>query len=117
MSNIQRRLEKIEKLLDIDRTKPIVKIIEHMPHKAGFAPDIPEPLEDWVTYKKANEEVEKSNSGFLFFTVDPYREYEVRNNLPEGIISKDELRGKIPFSELLARATKSDQKQLKAENL
>jgi hypothetical protein len=101
MNNIQRRLDKIENLLDINRE--IVNVIVRLSYEAGSAPQIPESCEDWLIYKKADEEAQKSGFGVVF-VADPFREYEVRNNLPEGLISMDERRGEIPFSELLKEA-------------
>lgn len=112
MSSIQRRLSKIEKLLDIDRKKPIVNVTLRLSHKAGFAPEIPEPLEDWITYKQAVKEAQETGQGLLF-VADPFREYEVRNDLPEGMISMDKRKGEIPFSELLEVAKKDYQKNPK----
>jgi len=119
MTNITKRLDKIEKQLNVGREKKVIHTIVHTTDRDGTAPDIPEPYEDWITYKaaleKAVEQSERTDLEILLFEVDPFREYEVRNNLPEGILSRHELKGKIPFSELLEKATKSNQKQPKAE--
>jgi hypothetical protein len=91
----------------------------HLTYKEGAAPDVPEQYEDWITYKAALEEAvesgKKTGIEILIFHVDPFREYEARNNLPEGILRRHRNKGKIPFAELLKDATKINQKQPKAE--
>jgi len=111
MRSISRRLEGIEKQLNIGREKEVIHLIIRLTSQDGTAPDISEPYEDWITYKAAVEKAVESGKEtgleILLFDVDPFREYEARNNLPEGIITEHRLRGKIPFDELLERAIKS----------
>jgi hypothetical protein len=111
MSNIDRRLGKIEELLNVGREKTVIHNILHLTYREGTAPNIPEPCEDWITYKRAlKEAVEQGNvTGLeaLLFEVDPFREYEVRNGLPEGTLSKHKLKGEMPFDQLLEEVTKS----------
>lgn len=119
MRSIGRRLEGIEKQLNAGREKKVIHLIMGLASQDCTAPDIPEPYEDWITYKavleKAVKRGEETGLEVLLFVVDPFREYEVRNNLPEGILSKHELKGKIPFDQLLEKATKSNEKQQKGE--
>jgi hypothetical protein len=74
MSNIDRRLDKIEKQLNIGREKTVIHSISHLTYREGTAPNIPEPCEDWITYKRVLEEaVEQGNvTSFevLLFKVD-----------------------------------------------
>jgi hypothetical protein len=115
MKDVNRRLGKIEKQLNVGKEKEVLHVVSHLTFQEGTEPDIPEPYEDWITYKTALQEaVEKGKvTGFeiLLFDVDPFREYEVRNNLPEGILRHHELAGKIPFDELLEKATRNNEKQ------
>ena len=100
--------------MSVGTEKTVIHIIIQLAFQEGTAPDMPAPYEDWITYKTAIEESIESGEeiGFeaLIFAVNPFREYEVRNNLPEGILSRNEHKGKIPFDELLKRATKSNQR-------
>lgn len=43
--------------------------------------------------------------------VNPFAEYEARHRLEPGMLAKHELRGKVPFAELLAMATVRGQDQ------
>lgn len=119
MRSISRRLEGIEKKLNIGTEKKVIHFIINSTFQEDTSPDIPEPYEDWITYKAALERsIERGKETeleILLFVVDPFREYEVRNNLPEGILSKHELKGEIPFDQLLEKATKSNEKQQKGE--
>jgi hypothetical protein len=119
MKDVSRRLDKIEKQLNVGKETEVLHVVSHLTFQDGTAPDIPEPYEDWTTYKTALQEaVEKgkvTGLEILAFDVDPFREYEVRNNLPEGILSQHELAGKIPFDELLGKATGDNEKQPNTE--
>ena len=121
MRDINRRINTVEKKLSIGTEKAVIRIIVHKTYEEGTGPDIPEQYDDWITYKAALEESiecgKKIGTEFLLFAVDPFREYEARNHLQEGIMTEHRLRGKIPFDELLDRATKSNQKQPKSEKL
>ena len=121
MRSISRRLEGVEKKLGVGTEKTVIRIITQLTFQEGTAPNIPEPYEDWITYKAALEEAVEQGKvtglEVLAFAVNPFREYEVRNNLPEGILSRDERKGEIPFDQLLEKATKSNQKQPISEKL
>jgi hypothetical protein len=81
----------------------------------GTEPIIPEPYTEWITYKRvltrAAERGEKTGNEALVFRVDRFREYEVRNGLPAGSLSRHKDKGRIAFEELLEKATKSNQKR------
>ena len=38
------------------------------------------------------------------FDIDPFKEYEARNRLPEGLLRNRKERGKIPFDQALEKA-------------
>ena len=120
MKSIESRIGKIEDKLNIGRKIKVLPPIIVMLHddnnkNKGLLPDVPEQVEDWVTYQSAQKEAvesgKKSGTEMLLFIADPFIEYEKRNNLPDGILSKHELKRKISFNELLEKATKSNQKQ------
>jgi hypothetical protein len=118
MKSIESRIGKIEDKLNIGRkikVLPPIIIMLHDNKNKGLLLDVPEQVEDWVTYQSAKKEAvesgKKSGTEMLLFIADPFREYEARYNLPEGILSMNEYKRKIPFSELLEKATKSNQKQ------
>lgn len=123
MSNINNRLNKIEKKLSIAKQPKVEYITVHLPFKEGTAPPNfpPETYKTWATYKQEEAEMIKLSKetglAIFMFWVDPFKEYEVQNNLPEGILSKHELKGKIPFDKLLERTTKSNEKQQNQEKL
>jgi len=116
MKDVNRRLNKIEKHLSIGKEPRVEYIIIHLPYPEGTTPYDQESYRDWVTFKaeeeKAVEISKETGLGIVLFTVDPFREYEVRNNLSEGILTKHKLAGKIAFDRL-AKETKIDQKQPK----
>jgi hypothetical protein len=112
------RLDNIEKRLNIGRkikVLPPIIVTLHDNENKGLLPDVPEQVKDWVTYQSAQKETvesgKRSGIEMLLFIADPFIEYEKRNNLPDGILSKHELKRKIPFNKLLEKATKSNQKQ------
>ena len=119
MKDVGRRLGRIEKRLSIGQETRPLHVVVDATYQEGTAPDIPEPYEDWITYNRAlKEAVEKGKESgleLLLFFVDPWREYEARHNLPEGMLSRHELKGKIPFGQLLEKATISNEKQPKPE--
>ena len=119
MNSLSRRLGRCEERLNVGPRRRVIHIKAHRLYAKGTAPDISEPCEQWLTYKTALEEaVEKGDRTgieILHFKADPFREYEVRNGLPDGILSKHELKGQIPFQELLTKATKNNQKQPKTK--
>lgn len=119
MNNLSRRLDRCEELLNIGPRRRVIHMKIRLSYAEGTAPDISEPCEQWLTYKTALEEaVEKGDRTgieILHFEADPFREYEVRHGLPDGILRKNELKGKVPFAELLAKATKNNQKQPKTK--
>jgi len=120
MRGLTSRLDNIEKWLNIGRKikvlPPIIVTLHDDNNKnKGLLPDVPEQVKDWITYQSAKKEAvesgKKSGTEMLLFIADPFIEYEKRNNLPDGILSKHELKRKISFNELLEKATKSNQKQ------
>jgi len=102
-TGIPGRLERIEKLLHIEK-KEHTFVILGTPYTPVMEPEIPEPFEEWITYKQERERAENSDLRVSIFLTDRFREYEVRNDLPEGSISMHDLKGKIPFTELLDQA-------------
>ena len=114
MYDMDRRLNKIEKHLSIREEPRVEYIILTSTFPEGTTPYDQESYRDWETFKaeeeKAKQIAKECGLGIVGFYVDPFREYEVRNCLPEGILSKHKHAGKIPFY-LLAKATKIDQKQ------
>jgi hypothetical protein len=118
MRSISRRLEDIEKKLSIGTEKTVIHTIVHSKFREGTAPDIPETYEDWITYKAAlKESIEsgkKIGTEILVFVVDPFAEYEARNGLQAGTLSRHELKGKVAFEKLLAKVeAKEGQKATK----
>ena len=116
MYDMDRRLNKIEKHLSIREEPRVEYIIFNSTFLEGTTPypcDL-DSIREWETFKaeeeKAKQIAKECGLGIMTFEVDPFREYEVRNALPEGILSKHKNAGKIPFY-LLAKATKIDQKQ------
>jgi len=114
MKDVNRRLDKIEKQLSVGKKPEVLYMILGFDYPEGTTPYDTESYQEWETYKaevdRAVEISKETGLGFVLFEVDPFREYEVRHNLPEGILSKHKHAGKIPFY-LLAKATKIDQQQ------
>jgi hypothetical protein len=108
-------LDKAERLLGVGRAKRVTRTIVHLSYDEGTAPIIAEPYTEWITYKRAltraAERGEKTGIEALVFKVDRFREYEVRNGLPEGLLSRHKGKGTVPFEELLEKATKSNRKR------
>lgn len=103
---IERRIQKAERAVGIEGEPVNVPSIticmdwstdETVPH-------FPEPVEGWVTRKAAFKQVEGTLLPRIFIA-DPWSEYEARHGLEPGTLTSHELRGKVPFTELLAAAT------------
>jgi hypothetical protein len=106
-TGVTRRLDRIEKLLNVDNKEKGQVVILSTPYQPGIEPEIPEPVEEWITYKQELELAENRGYVCTIFLTDRIREYEGRNDLPEGLISMHDLKGKIPFTELLDQAKRA----------
>ena len=94
MGNMSRRLNAIEKQLQIG-PKPELQVgIIRFLISEDMAEHVPEALEEWVMYRKARgealEQLEKTGFDLFLFLANPKKEYEAR---------------------LLEQATKSNRKQ------
>ncbi len=91
MKDVNRRLEKIEKQLSVGKEPKVLYIILNSTFPEGTTPYDPESYREWETFKseeeKAKQIAKECGIGIVGFYVDPFREYEVRNCLPEGILS------------------------------
>jgi hypothetical protein len=106
MNSIERRIEKAEKAIGIEAepvTVPVI-IISVDWGADDTLPHFPEPASEWVTVAREWDEA-KQNLLPQVSIANPFAEYEARNGLEPGILAKHELRGKVPFAELLATAT------------
>ena len=96
MKNIERRVGKIEDALNIETDRELRSIIVTHREQAT-EPAFSEPVEEWLTYKRAREDaqrhMEETGYGTFVFVADRFKEYEARNGLPEGALSNHELRG------------------------
>ena len=84
MKAIERRIRNIEDELNMSegRRKLFVVI-----HKVDLNHAVPEPVEEWITYKEA-----EANCGrFTVFSADPAKELEARKKLKDA-----ELAGPVP---------------------
>jgi len=101
--NLENRIRKAEELVGVEgRTVPV--LIIWPPHDDVTMPHFPEPDERWITEQRALDEARRARVPCLF-VADPYKEYEARHGLEPGTLSKHELCGKVPFAELLEKAT------------
>ncbi len=98
--NLEKRIKRIEELVGIKQEEPPVFIIRL--EYGNAAPRFAEPVEEWLTFKESLEEARQARRCAGVFEVNPYREYEARHGLPAGTLAKHELRGKVPFEQLLA---------------
>jgi len=104
MSSLERRIEKVEGLLDID-DKDIVVVVIQMEH-GDMAPRFEEPITDWLIYRKEYADARRTGTPFMVIAPDAWAEYEARNGLEPGTLSDHPLKGKVPFEELLAVTAK-----------
>jgi len=72
-------------------------------HGSDVVPHFPEPVEEWLTRKKALKEAEQMLLPCIFIA-NPWSEYEARHGREPGTLAKHELCGKVPFAELLTAA-------------
>ncbi|MCX5644379.1 MAG: hypothetical protein NTZ17_06800 [Phycisphaerae bacterium] len=115
--NIERRIEKAEKAVGIEAEPVTLTVIiisvdwdadETLPH-------FPEPVAEWVTLQKAMDEAERTRLPCVF-EPNPFAEYEARHGLEPGTLAKHELRGKVPFAELLRATTgRTDEQWTKSD--
>jgi hypothetical protein len=104
--SIERRIERAERVIGIEGERAIVPTITVVFDYGDddAVPHFPEPVEEWVTRRRAKEEAERTSLPCIFFA-NPWSEYEARQRLEAGTLAKHELCGKVPFAELLAAAT------------
>lgn len=105
MSTLQRRIERAERTVGVESGPSLVPALSILFDWGGddTVPHFPEPVEEWVTRRRALEQAERARLPYIFIA-DPYAEYEARHGLEPGTLAKHELRGKVPFAELLAAA-------------
>ncbi len=112
--SIKQRIERAEKAVGIGGKRANAPTIIFFATNCGrddTMPHFPEPVEQWVTVKEtATGETEQTSLPRILFA-DPWLEYETRHGLKPGTLSQHELRGKVPFAELLAAATGQTQSQ------
>ena len=76
MKRLERRIKRIEEKLGMnERRRKMVVII----HKTDLNHAVPEPVEEWITYKRALAEA--GQKPIVVFTADPAKELEARENL------------------------------------
>ncbi|MBN1972551.1 MAG: hypothetical protein JW787_02860 [Sedimentisphaerales bacterium] len=121
MKNIDNRLEKIEKKMNIGKESKVAEIIVHTPCPEGTEPPNINPYEyrNWITYKQKKADAEeiskKTGFTFLVFVTDQFMEYEAQHNMPEGVLSNHPLARTILFDDLLILATKRNEMQQNQE--
>lgn len=108
MNSLSRPVQKVEEMLNVNTGRKLVCITICRAYKKGIAPVFKQPVEEWLTFKKAHDEAvmkqKEIGRGSLFFVADPFKEYEARSGLPEGLLSRHEDKCKIPFEEFLEKA-------------
>jgi hypothetical protein len=101
---LKQRIEKAEEAVGVGQEKAARMIIIMLEFADdGTLPHFEEPYEEWETFKA--EEKKCRHEAYRVFEPHPFREYEARHGLKPGTLSEHELRGKVPFAELLAVAT------------
>ncbi len=105
MSDIERRIERAERAVGIEEENRPVNIVRVEYGSDDTFPRFPEPVEQWVTLQRAIDESQRRRVPCVFIT-DPFTEYELHHGLQPGTLAKHELRGKVPFAEQLAAATR-----------
>lgn len=103
MSSIERRIERAERVVGVKDEEPIVFVLSL--DFGETAPHFAEPTAKWLTFKRAMAEMRQAHEHACIFQTNPWEEYEARHGLEPGMLAKHELRGKVPFAELLAAAT------------
>ena len=106
MNNIERRIVQAERAVGIEGKPALVPGIIFCPDESFHEsfPHFPEPVSEWVTVRRARDQAERTGLPCII-QADPCTEYEARHGLEPGTLSRHELRGKVPFAELLAAAT------------
>lgn len=106
--NMQSRLRKLEEKLDMQHGEPLppptVCIGLSTPYREEPLLDFPEDVREWVAYRDIFLEANRTGSPVVIFP-DRVLEYELRNNMEPGTLTKHELYGKVPFLRLLEMAT------------
>lgn len=100
---IESRLRRVEGLAGIE-DRPLPALVIRPPYEQATIPHFPESPEPWITELRALDEARRTRTPCIF-VADPYKEYEARHGLEPGTLSKHELCGKVPFAELLGKAT------------
>ena len=105
MKQLERRIKAIEREISKQENQvlTILKVKRKWFVEGATPPGIDEPVEDWITYKKALEKHEKQYGAVCLFIIDPFKEYEAQHDMPEGTFEKTGLKGQIPFQELLEK--------------
>ena len=78
MNNLKRRVENLEKQAGKSEEKPSLLII-HKHYEE--CPDPPEPVREWITFKRA---VAESGDNLTIFMADPRKEIKARQELQEA---------------------------------
>ena len=76
MKAIARRVRNIENKLYVGKAQPEPLVVVTL---AGREKELPEPLQEWITYKQAKAEADSGQ--FSIFIADPDKELEARKVL------------------------------------
>lgn len=103
MNSIERRIERAERAVGVTNSPIVVPVLTIVSDTGGdeAVPHFSEPVQKWVTRRRAFEEAERAQLPCIFIA-DPYSEYEARHGLEPGTLVRHELRGNVAFVELLA---------------
>ena len=104
MNSLERRIERAERFAGVkEESRPVIVVrLEY--GSDDTLPHFPEPVEQWVTWKRAMADAEQASLPCIFIA-NPWSEYEAQHGLEPGTLAKHELCGKVPFAELLTAAT------------
>lgn len=100
--NIERRIEKAAGIEREPEMVPVLIIGEDESADETLPPYLG-PVGKWMTLRTSLEEARQLRQPCVFVG-DPFAEYEARHGLTPGTLTEHELRGKVPFAELLAVA-------------
>ena len=108
MNSLARRVQKVEEKLNVNTDCKLVCITIRRAYKKGTAAVFTEPVEEWLTFRKAHDEAlarqKETGRGSLLFVTDALKEREARSGLPEGLLRGRKETGNIPFDQLPEKA-------------
>jgi hypothetical protein len=104
--SIERRIAKAEKVIGIKGEPVLVPAIIICVDWStdDKLPGFPEPVSEWATVARERD-VAMQNLLPQVSIANLFAEYEARHGLEPGTLTEHDLRGKVPFAELLAAAT------------